>query len=108
MGLPLTMQQETLANLGETFPIGLVESDWGGSPQQMWIPTLAAWDNETQTCDLSRVEQVPTSTTGLKGNNFPSSKCDQGYGCMFNGMIAPYTLSLSVRYILWYQGRHIC
>ena len=65
--------------LGGTVPLGLISSNWGGTPVQVWQPLDSMRD-----CDGGK------ATTG---------------GTLYNSMIAPYTVGpMALTGISWYQG----
>ena len=69
-------------------PIGLIESDWGGTPVQAWTPPkgLAACGLPLHNC-----------STEPHGNctNYPSK--------LYNHMVTPF-IGFGLRAILWFQG----
>lgn len=109
----------------EQVPIGIIESDWGGTPAEAWtsmhalsqdaglMPVFSAWsvmaDNEATT---------------QREENYERKEIEQKYGSqqdenlrlpwhpifnswapasLYNGMIAPLT-KFPIRGVIWYQG----
>lgn len=68
-------------------PIGLIESDWGGTPVQAWTPPAGL-----EACGLP----LHNCTTEPNGNctDYPSK--------LFNHMVQPF-VGFGLRAILWYQ-----
>ncbi len=71
-------------------PIGIINSSWGGTPIQSWIPT-EGWKA------LPSVEQL------LKLPTEKGKVHQRQHTALYNGMIAPLA-PLSVRGFIWYQG----
>ena len=68
--------RDLFTRLDQQVPIGLISSNWGGTPIQSWQPLASALD--------------------CKG------KRD---GSLYNAMIAPYTVGpMALRGVTWYQG----
>lgn len=65
-------------------PIGLIESSWGGTPIEPWMPNLPSSEN-------------------APGSLAHASDGQPGPGEIYNAMVAPLTL-LPIRGIVWYQG----
>ena len=76
-------------------PIGLIDSNWGGSNINCWIPD-DVWNKVPELVeikkqyDADRAEGKPIKDT-------------QRFGGMFNAMIAPW-LNYGIRGAIWYQG----
>lgn len=71
-------------------PIGIINSSWGGTPIQPWIPT-EGWS------------AVPAVEKNLKLPTEKGKVHQRNHTALYNGMIAPLT-PLSVRGFIWYQG----
>ena len=105
-------------------PIGIIESDWGGTPAEAWtsmralsadtslMPVFAAWsqhtDNEsTALLDRAR-EQKEINAARAEGNPEPQFPWHAELrslkpGGLYNAMIAPLT-PFAIRGVIWYQG----
>lgn len=70
-------------------PIGLISSNWGGTPAEIWTP------EEVIQNDSILLESAKTRKEETYGPNQP--------GRAFNAMIAPIT-KLRIAGVLWYQG----
>lgn len=77
--------QDDLKNV----PIGLINSSWGGTPAEIWIPEATIKNNSELTVSASKL-----STTEY-GPNLP--------GRAFNAMIHPLT-NFKIAGTIWYQG----
>jgi sialate O-acetylesterase len=70
-------------------PIGIINSSWGGTPAEAWMPEMAVktdpklWKNAQE---LKEVAWWPVKTASV-----------------YNAMIAPIT-SFKIKGVLWYQG----
>jgi sialate O-acetylesterase len=71
-------------------PIGLINSSWGGSPAEAWLPSEIVEDNE----------KLRTSAAKLNSTQ-PWSPVEPGV--LFNGMINPL-IPFRVAGAIWYQG----
>lgn len=111
----LTAQEIVRKHLGLATPLGLIESDWGGTPNEAWEPMAAgaAYDPASGKCTLPNVTSTATATprpsprpspAPANANGWPAANCNASFGCLYNGMIAPLTLSTSPSLVLWYQG----
>lgn len=70
-------------------PIGLINSSWGGTPAEFWIPAEAFADN-------------PAILEAAQNLNPPGYWSDHS-GKAFNAMIAPLK-KLTIAGVIWYQG----
>lgn len=77
--------QDDLKNM----PIGLIGSNWGGTPAEIWIP------EEVIREDAVLLEAAKTRKEESYGPNQP--------GRAFNAMIAPLT-GFKIAGVIWYQG----
>jgi sialate O-acetylesterase len=111
-------------------PMGLIESDWGGTPAEAWTshPALEAdpalksnldyWDRVLANYPAAKqrydqqIEQwnqavAKAKADGTKPPNRPPAPQGPGHqntpGGLFNGMIAPLT-PFAIRGVIWYQG----
>ncbi len=111
----------------ERIPIGLIESDVGGSSAESWtsmdaltadaalMPVLAAWSRRV---DSESDRQLRISQKGLTheesisqvGHSNAYNAHDDPFSALFatpaqfyNAMIAPFT-PLAIRGVIWYQG----
>lgn len=77
--------RDTFDSLGRTVPMGLIESDVGGTGVEFWSPAEA----------IAECSQVTPSTKGPSGND----------ASLYNGWIAPFTVGpMALTSINWYQG----
>jgi sialate O-acetylesterase len=100
-------------------PIGLIESDWGGTPAEAWmeydflhanpdyeITLIKQWALEEQRYDQS-LQAYENEKQAAKENNteFKKSAPNRPWkpGELYNGMIAPL-VPYAIRGALWYQG----
>ncbi|HQF47413.1 MAG TPA: sialate O-acetylesterase [Flavobacterium alvei] len=77
--------QEELKNV----PIGLISSNWGGTPAEIWTPEEVIENNEVL------LESAKTRREESYGPNQP--------GRAFNAMIYPLT-NFKIAGVIWYQG----
>ena len=77
--------QEELKNV----PIGLISSNWGGTPAEIWMP------EEVIQNDVVLLESAKTRREETYGPNQP--------GRAFNAMIYPLT-GFKIAGVIWYQG----
>eukprot|EP00039_Didymoeca_costata_P005551 m.82420 g.82420 ORF g.82420 m.82420 type:complete len:933 (+) comp12870_c0_seq3:75-2873(+) len=68
-------------------PIGLIQSDWGGTRVEAWCP-----DSVKQTC--AHITPGP-----------PEIPEQQAYSALYNAMINPL-VHYSIRGVIWFQGEH--
>jgi sialate O-acetylesterase len=76
-------------------PIGMIESDWGGSPAEDWMSAeaLEQWRDLARSPSSGSIAPLPA--------NAPRSSAMSTK--LFNGMIAPLT-PYGIRGIIWYHG----
>jgi sialate O-acetylesterase len=77
--------QEELKNV----PIGLISSNWGGTPAEIWMP------EEVIQNDPVLLESAKTRKEEIYGPNQPARA--------FNAMISPLT-EFKIAGVIWYQG----
>ncbi|MDO5554507.1 MAG: sialate O-acetylesterase [Planctomycetia bacterium] len=93
-------------------PVGLIDSNWGGSNINSWIPAegwsllpeLADAANEVAGIKktLDEREGYSTPATGLNQQAFDELHVS-GKGAMYNAMLAPWK-NYAFRGAIWYQG----
>ena len=111
-------------------PMGLIESDWGGTPAQSWIShpalehdaalkyVLDEWDStltryppakqryDEQLADWNKAV-AEAIAQGKRAPNRPNPPLGPGHqntpAGLYNGMIAPLT-PYAIRGVIWYQG----
>ncbi len=111
-------------------PMGLIESDWGGTPAQSWIShpalehdaslkyVLDEWDTtltrypaakqhyDEQLADWNKAV-ADAKAQGKTAPNRPNPPAGPGHqntpAGLYNGMIAPLT-PYAIRGVIWYQG----
>ena len=92
-------------------PVGLIESDWGGTPAEAWTPypvltsraslhpVLTKWKQDLAAFaanpDNPKYKQEPWNQTWPGGSWTPAG--------LYNGMIAPLAPA-ALRGVIWYQG----
>ena len=74
-------------------PVGLIDSNWGGSNINSWIPD-EGWNQLPETKEIGKqlISERATATN-------PGAKC----GGMYNAMLAPW-INYGFRGAIWYQG----
>jgi sialate O-acetylesterase len=108
----------------ENVPIGLIESDWGGTPAESWtslaalssdsslMPVFAARAKMAEGEIMNRliVEQENKETARAKAEGRPAPKYawhpplnSWEPSALYNAMVAPVT-PFPIRGVLWYQG----
>lgn len=108
----------------ENVPIGVIESNWGGTPAEAWtsLPALSAdaglmpvfaarahmMEDEPTTLLQQKAEKLAAEQAKAQGKQPPSAPWHPdpnswAPGALFNGMIAPLA-PLSIRGAIWYQG----
>ncbi|MDT0645087.1 sialate O-acetylesterase [Zunongwangia sp. F260] len=70
-------------------PVGLINSSWGGTPAEVWVPSEAIISNDSL---AKAAKMLPAERWGP---NEP--------GLIYNAMIAPL-VPFKIQGILWYQG----
>ena len=70
-------------------PIGLINSSWGGTPAEVWMPAEVIEENEELT---KAAKMLPDVEWGPREP-----------GLLYNAMISPIT-SFNIAGVLWYQG----
>jgi len=70
-------------------PIGLINSSWGGTPAEVWTPTI----------EINKVPSLRQSADKLK----PSNWWPVTPGATYNAMIFPIT-NFAIAGSIWYQG----
>jgi len=85
------------ARLG--YGVGMIESDWGGTPAESWTPreTLSGSDLLRPLID----SKLPVPTGAGKENHRP--KPERAASVLYNGMISPL-MTFGFRGVIWYQG----
>ena len=124
--------RELHKQLGES-PVGLIGSNWGGTPAEAWAsraalnadpslkPMLDRWDQQVATYDPAKAQEVyekakeawTKQAESAKAENKPAprqptppvppAQSPNRPANLFNGMIAPL-LPLSIKGAIWYQG----
>jgi hypothetical protein len=84
----LTAEKLAAMYLGQDFPIGLIQSTWGGTRVEAWSPL-----STNATC-AATAGPAPSPLSG-----------PQQYAALYNAMIAPLT-RFSLRAAFWFQGEH--
>jgi sialate O-acetylesterase len=82
-------------------PVGLIETDWGGSPAEVWMSERALVANPEYKRDIldAYAAAVEKSSEPNKKGQRPNWKPDE----LYNGMIAPL-LPYAIKGAIWYQG----
>jgi sialate O-acetylesterase len=78
-------------------PVGLIQSDWGGTRAEAWTSPEALASSERYQAEIAsfRKRTEDSSQTGKINPNDPSA--------LYNGMISPL-LSYRIKGAIWYQG----
>lgn len=108
----------------ENIPIGIVETDWGGTPAEAWtslhalsadaslMPVFSArahmMEEEATTLLELKYEKQAIDTATAQGKKPPTFSWHPdprswAPAALFNGMIAPI-VPLPIRGVIWYQG----
>ncbi|MDO4570118.1 MAG: sialate O-acetylesterase [Planctomycetia bacterium] len=75
-------------------PVGLIDSNWGGSNINSWIPD-EGWDNLPETVEVGKK---------LIAERDAAEKCEYRHaGGMYYAMLAPWE-KYAIRGAIWYQG----
>ena len=82
-----SLQQMWLADNNEVVPLGLIDSDWGGTPIEAWSPTHA-------------LDLCNAPITQSCNDDYPHHCPSQ----LFNAMILPLSRT-ALKGFLWYQGK---
>ena len=80
--------RDVMHNRSSTGAVGLIESDYGGTPVQAWSPPAAL-----------RACKLPTTTCRV----YDGGNCKNYPSRLFNRMVAPFS-GWGLRSFLWYQG----
>lgn len=88
-------------------PVGLIDSTWGGTPIQAWIP-LDAMEANPKTDQVEKdykayFAQPPKERKKSRGTWIYGAKSQKGPARLYNGMIEPLT-RLPIRGVVWSQG----
>jgi sialate O-acetylesterase len=70
-------------------PVGLISSNWGGTPAETWTPSESIYNNEILKQAAAKLTEVPWGPVKP--------------GLDYNGMIAPIT-HFDIAGVIWYQG----
>lgn len=86
IGFQFAQQLQKILNV----PVGVIESDWGGTPIEAWMdkPSLASFPEV----------KIPVANDAVKAEPHRPT-------CLFNAMIAPLT-GYGIKGFLWYQGEN--
>ena len=109
----------------EHVPIGLIETNWGGTPAEAWtsmrglgsdaslIPVFLSWSSladefsaKTRRLELARQAQEKAKAEGRKPEELPwepNERLSWSPAGLFNAMIGPLT-PFPIRGVIWYQG----
>ncbi len=83
-------------------PVGIVDSSWGGSPIEAWLPR----DEIAKRPELAKVAayQVCAKKDWKKNPDCPQCwGAEMQPGVLFDGMVAAYA-PMAIRGMIWYQG----
>ncbi len=88
-------------------PVGLIDSTWGGTPIQAWIP-LDAMEANPKAAHVEKdyktyFAQPPEKRKKARGTWIYGAKSQKGPARLYNGMIEPLT-KLPIRGVVWCQG----
>ncbi|HUC86120.1 MAG TPA: sialate O-acetylesterase [Candidatus Acidoferrales bacterium] len=100
-------------------PVGVIESDWGGTPIEAWIepeflraipdyraPVFDEWaiaqDHYERSLDEYRKKKAAAQASGAEFTN-AAPRLPWKPGTLYNGMIAPL-VGYAMKGALWYQG----
>jgi len=76
-------------------PIGLIESDWGGTPAEAWTSRATLESDPGLKYVFEEWERTKSSPDASRYPHTPAA--------LYNGMIAPLT-PYTIRGVIWYQG----
>ena len=83
-------------------PVGIVDSTWGGSPIEAWLPR----DEIAKRPELAKIAayQVSEKKEWKKNPDCPQCRsAEMQPGVLFDGMVAAYA-PMAMRGLIWYQG----
>ena len=83
-------------------PVGIVDSSWGGSPIEAWLPR----DEIAKRPELAKVAAYRISEKKEWKKNPDCPQCwgaEMQPGVLFDGMVAAYA-PMAMRGMIWYQG----
>jgi sialate O-acetylesterase len=83
-------------------PIGLIESSWGGTRAEAWIPR-ESFDALKLPYEPQWTEQWLNPTPDPTAGTQPKPRSYQAPAVVYNGMIAPMA-GYAMRGVIWYQG----
>lgn len=79
--------------------IGVIQSDWGGTPAESWTPHATLDNNPELRSLISGNFPVPVGA----GENSDKHRPERAATVLYNGMIAPL-MDFGFRGVAWYQG----
>ncbi len=77
-------------------PVGLIESDWGGSPAEVWMSQRMLENNPEYKQDILDKYKADLQKGGTNAPRWKPSE-------LYNGMIAPL-IPYTIKGAIWYQG----
>ena len=80
--------------------VGMIQSDWGGTPAESWTPLASLNGNPDLRSLIGANFQVPTGAGTENGNKH---RPERAATVLFNGMISPL-MDYGFRGVAWYQG----
>lgn len=80
--------------------VGLIESDWGGTPAESWTPHATLSESALLQPLINSNFAVPT---GAGRENGDKHKPERAASVLYNGMISPL-MPYGFRGVAWYQG----
>ena len=83
-------------------PVGLIESDWGGTRAEAWIPR-PTFDALKLPYEPAWTEQWLHPKQDPKAKRPEPARPHEAPACLYNGMIAPFA-GYAMRGAVWYQG----
>jgi sialate O-acetylesterase len=92
-------------------PVGLIESDWGGSPAEVWTSEYALEKNprykkeilETYPAKRDAFQAALDKYNAAKGKKGRAPRAPWKPAELYNGMIAPL-IPFTIKGVIWYQG----